>query len=368
LYFVGALIAAAAAGLYHPEALVLVAVICVAYVLVPMRSRRELLSMRTWLPLAPYAALGVGFVALHLFLRTDQPQQQYLFGWGGFAYENIARNMAMAGNPLGTNWSLVGSHAGNRDWAADLGNWRTLTPLLGVLLLSFYLLARERRRPAVGVLVLFWFYLSLVPISTSELLGTPARKLYAAGPAFGLAAAIAIVSIWDGLEAWFVTAGRRRGGVFPSVADDPPSRDNARGRRLPTGVPSALMVLVMVVFSVRIAHMTSPDSMGLETHNYGLTSSTEKALIDQIRATYPDLPKGSRLELLGLPPRLITRQGLTPRLRLAVEIYYDDVTVVAAYSEQEFVDNPAPPGTPTYRVNIHCVVKNITLLIYSATC
>jgi hypothetical protein len=180
--------------------------------------------------------------------------------------------------------------------------------------------------------------------------------------------AIAVVPIWDRLEAWYVTVRQRRERVSPSGPDYPAPRDNARERRLPTLVPAALVALVVVVFSVRIADMTSPDSMGLETHNYGLTSSSEKALVDQIRATYPGLPRGSRLEILGLPPRLIARQGIQPRFRLAVELYYDQVTVVGAWSEQEFLDHPPPPGTPTYRVTVHCDVRPLTLFMYTAAC
>jgi hypothetical protein len=128
------------------------------------------------------------------------------------------------------------------------------------------------------------------------------------------------------------------------------------------------MMLVIVVFSVRIAH-DQPRFDGPGDDNSGLTSSAERALVDQILAAYPDLPAGSRLELLGLPQRLIiTRRGIQARFRLAVELYYDHVTVVGAWSKQEFLAHPPPPGMPTYRVTVHCVVKRLTLQMYSVAC
>jgi hypothetical protein len=102
-------------------------------------------------------------------------------------------------------------------------------PLIGVLLLSFYLLAREWRRPSAGVLVVLWLCLSLIPISTSARLGTPARKRTPPDPPSAWHG-IAAVSIWDRLEAVRHRASTPE-RVSPSSPDDPAPRD-ARERRL----------------------------------------------------------------------------------------------------------------------------------------
>jgi hypothetical protein len=286
--------------------------------------------------------LAVGFLVLHLSFRTQETQQQELFRFSADFFRNFPGNIALAGNPLGVDSSTEVLRVGNRAWARDLGDWRTLAPIIGVVTVSVYLVAREWRRPSIGMLVVFWFYLALVPISLSPLLGALPRKAYIAGPPFALMLALAAVSIWDSCAALLA---RPNGAIQRAVYAGAPA------------VAGALIVVVMFALSFSIVHMTSDRFMAYETHYYGISSEDQAHLIGLIRDAYPAVPEGSRMDLRGLPPGLfIPATGkLEGRFIVALSLYYPNVGVVGSPDPAQIPEQPVlPRGTQPYVVVFEC--------------
>ncbi len=330
---------------FHPETAPVNVVICVAQLISRGPAIGRLLAPRTWAPLIPYAAFSVAFLALHFYIREQELVQMTHYKWGTHLVTNFLGNVAMVGNPFGPDSNLSKLYLeGNRSWATSFADPRTLLPIIGVCFMSLTLLATELRRPGVRLLVVVWFYVSLIPISTSPILEVTARKLYVAGPAFAL-----MLAMWLGLVLDWVQA------VLPRVC----SRigvEGVRERSVPLAwIGVVLGVVVAVFFAIRITHVTSPSFIAFETHNVGMTSETEKALIDEIEVQQPDLASGSQLVLFGTPLTLRTRWGLHPRFVAAVELYHPDVFVLGVWNLEELLALPGPvPGVPRSYVFYDC--------------
>ena len=328
---------------FHPETAPIIVVICVAQLISRGPAIGRLLAPRTWAPLIPYAAFGVAFLALHFYIREQELVQMTHFKWGNHLITNFLGNVAMVGNPFGPDSNLSKLYLeGNRSWATSFADLRTLLPIIGVVVMSLTLLAGELRRPGVRLLVVVWFYVSLIPISTSPILEVTARKLYVAGPAFAL-----MLAMWLGLVLdWLEAVAPRVRSRFVVV----------QKRAVPfVWIGVVLAAVVMGFLAIRIAHVTSPRFMAFETHNAGLTSETEEWLVDEIEVQQTDLASGSELVLYGLPLSLRTRYGLHPRFVAAVELYHPDVFLLGVWNLEQLRALPEPaPGVPRAYVFYDC--------------
>jgi hypothetical protein len=327
----------AMALLTHPETLAYLAVIGACCLLWPSTAVSSGRSVRTWLPIVPYVLLGVGFLVLHLALRTQETQQQELFGWSIKDIGNFFGNVALIGNPFGVDSSTETLRVGNRGWAEDFTDLRTLLPVIGVLVMSIYVVAREWRGPSAGMIAVLFFYVSLVPISLSPLLGALPRKLYLAGPGFALMIAVAAGAIWDDLSQRLTPIG-----VRPGVA---------------AILAGTLFALVLIVFSFRISQMTSDEFMAHETHYYGLSSDDQQQLIGLIRDAFPEMPGGSRLDVRGLPSSYFAPNdgSLEGRLRVALSLYYPNVRFVGSADPAVVPRQPImPAGATRFLVLLDC--------------
>ncbi len=344
-YQVPAFALAVVAAFIHPEAAHIIVVICVAQLLSRGPDIRRLLAPRTWRPLIPYAAFSVAFLGLHFYIREQELFQLTYYRWGTHLITNFLGNVAMMGNPFGpdstTSYLFL---AGNRSWATSFSDPRTLLPIIGVGVMSLTLLAAELRRPGPGLLVVVWLSVSLIPISVSPILEVTARKLYVAGPAFALMLAMWLGLVFDRAQAVVPHVHSRIGSGW------------VKERGVPLAwIGVALGVVVAVFFAIRIVHVTSPSFIAFETHNTGMTSETEKILIDEIEVQQPDLPRGSQLILVGLPLSIGKLWGPDPRFLAAVEFYHPDVFVIGAWSPEQVLALAEPePGVPRSYVYYDC--------------
>ena len=301
-YYGASFLALLIALLLHPESMTILAIMGLSFALLYPRRPGELWSARAWAPIVPHMVLGVFFFGLYLLVREDNFFQLTSFRIGPHIYENYLHYSALAGNPFG-----VGSTINLDNWetSIQLENWRTIVPIIGVLLISVYLLVTKRSHSRT--LAVLWFYLALLPLST-WLAGAQPRKLYVAGPAFALMIALTAVSFWD----WAAT------------------RRPVNGYRTPVLVflPLIAVGVFGFVLSLQTSQMIDPPHMARATLT-GLSGESYQEMVNQVRQTYPSLPEESRLDLVGQAVPILFG-ALDPRMVAAVRLYYGEIEVVGA--------------------------------------
>ena len=286
-YYGGSFAAFVLALLFHPEALVLTVLIVLAYGLLYARGTRDLRAVGPWLRLVPFVVTAIAYFQIQSWVRDHSLTQSVAFGFGPWFDDNYRRYLAMAIYPydLSTSFTYTSRH---------------LVATIAFLLISLTVGVAGPRRGHATTFVLYWFYLSLIPLSTF-ILGADARKLYTAGPSLAILLAMFGVILWD-----------------------------ARPRRLEswaTGLAVALVVALTVGTIWRANETQEP--IGSSTRNGRL-------LLDQVREQYPTLPSDSRLVLVDVPWTLVLF-GDT-RLQAALHIYYGDIEVRGFKSEEAFLD------------------------------
>ena len=286
-YYTASLAAFVLALLFHPEALMLTVLIVLAYGLLYARGTRDLLAVRPWLRLVPFVVTAFAYFQIQSWVRDNSLTQSVAFGFGPWFDDNYRRYIAMAIYPydLSTSFTYTSRHA---------------IATVVFLLISLTVGIAGPRRGRATTFVLYWFYLSLIPLSTF-IFGADARKLYTAGPALAILLAMFGVILWD-----------------------------ARPRRLEgwaTGLAVALVIALTAGTAWRALETQEP-----------IDSSTRdgRHLLDLVREEYPTLPSDGRLVLVDVPWTLVLF-GDT-RLRDAFRIYYGDIEVRGFKSEEAFLD------------------------------
>jgi 4-amino-4-deoxy-L-arabinose transferase-like glycosyltransferase len=312
VYWAASLVAMTAAILMHTETVSTVPILFVVFALVPQRDLKDLLSVQTWLPVIPHGIVGLGLVSLHAWIRAHSELQQMLFKWGSHVFEGTLDNLALAANPFSLD-------------VDDVALWRTVIAVVPLVAISAWLLWRERRRPGSGAAAVVWFYLTLIPLA-AFVLGPQPRKLYVVGPPLAIMLAIAAVAAWDRLR--------------------------ARDARYGAAIGYAAFAVLALTFSVRTWQVLDGDNLS-DVNRYGVSSASYRLMVDQIRETYPDIPEGRRIELVGVPQSMLPEGRLDNRFINAVQLYYGQVSVVGVSTLDDLP--PAPPGGPDrYRVYYEC--------------
>ncbi len=292
-YYIASFAAFVLALLFHPEALVLTVLIVLAYGLLYARGTRDLLAVRPWLQLVPFVVTAIAYFQIQSWVRDHSLIQAVSFGFGPWFDDNYWHYMSFVLYPFGLTTSSAYTS-------------RHLIATIGFLLISLTVGLAGPRRGHTTTFVLYWFYLSLIPLSTF-IFGADARKLYTAGPAMAILLAMFGVILWD-----------------------------ARPRRLEswaTGLAVVLIALLTVGTAWRALETQEP-----------IDSSTRDArqLIGQVREEYPTLSPDARLYLVDVPWTLVLFNDT--RLRDAIRIYYGDIEVRGFKSEEAFLDAKLEPS------------------------
>ena len=80
--------------------------------------------------------------------------------------------------------------------------------------------------------------------------------------------------------------------------------------------------------------------MAPAVHSLGTSSELYKAMVNHIRETYPTLPEGSRLDLVGPAVPMMFGQ-LRSQMIAVVQLYYGEIEVVGAKTPEGL---PPLPG------------------------
>jgi hypothetical protein len=200
---------------------------------------------------------------------------------------------------------------------------------MGISAAILWLLASRSFDLRLRVLVIGWFLLAIVPLSTFTL-GIQTRKLYVAGAPFALLIAMSAVSFWDWLS--------------PRLR--PFSMEALDVRYI--GLAAAALVIT-VGLPLRTWQVTDRPHMAVSTLTY-LDDQDYKTMIDQVRAKYPTIPDGERLELTGVPWPLLIFKILDTRMSDALLLYYN-VHVIGYGDPNSMV---FVPGPHKYVVNYTC--------------
>lgn len=161
---------------------------------------------------------------------------------------------------------------------------------------------RPERRPVI-VFAIVWYHASLflseLFLGDADPVPLMARKIYAAGPAIGILAGIAIETAWLRLHSI-------------TTADVKPILYSVLGM---------LAVLAIVVTFMRAGHMRDDiEPLAIASHDF----------LEDLQEAHPELPAGGTLYVAGAPLALQLFCDLAPDscyLPVSIELYYDDIAV-----------------------------------------
>jgi len=309
LGYIGSFLCVIFAMLLHPESIGAFGVMGLAYVLWRTDSVADLRSPRLYLPLVPHVIVGLAFLWLHQHIREQSEYQQLAFKFGPHMVRNYLAYVAYAGNPF--------------DPTGGTAHWRAALPIIGVGVTGLYVLFSKSFDYRSRLLVLVWFAIAFVPLTTFTLnLQDNTRKLYFPGPAFALLIAMAAVSAWD----WLVPRLRP---VNPQALD------------VRYVLVACAVLLVAIALPLRTWQITDKPYMAEATLT-SLDDEDYKAMTDQVRETYPTIPDGELLEVTGVPWTLLIFNMLDTRMSDALAIYYGDIAIIGYGDPASMAFNPVP--------------------------
>jgi hypothetical protein len=287
----GSFLAFVVAVLLHHSALTMAAVLP-AYAFLVAGTPREALRARSWFRFIPFAVFGVVLVGIHMWVREHLDlNQAFRFDW--HQYMNYARFLGKSLFPAFVA-PLPGASLLGEPWDGVL---RVLEGLASVaMIVVTFVLVSQRRLGYLGAFVVCWFYVALLPDSTS-VLGAHGRLLYMPGAA--LAILLVVFLLWA------------REALPPSAVSW-----TARGAPL-------LIIAVLLAASLLISR---------DIRDRGEVAAENQDFVHQLRGAVPSLEEDGVLYVVGAPANLVFR-GTETRLDALVELYYGEVEV-----------HPVPPG------------------------
>jgi hypothetical protein len=313
LLYLGSLLAFVTAILLHSAALTLAAVLP-AYVFLIARKPNEALSVRPWLQLAPFGIVSVALLGILVWVRTHLGvEEQFRFGW--HQYSIYGRYLGVAAFPI------FRLSSGLAEPLSGLLNSLEGAASLAMIFITVGLLT-QRRWQLLGIFVVWWFYVSLLPDST--LLYPPqGRVLYLPG------ASLAIL---------LVVALALAKATFPSSL-----------LRLGTRMAPLLLMATLVPAVLLALHYEQ---------SHARTAGESERFIQTLRGMYPSLSQGSALYVVGAPSSLTL---FDTYLVSAVQTFYGTVSTYAVTDKQataleNFGVAPSTGGGPPLNLDEHDVV------------
>ena len=268
------------AVLMHSAAITLVAVLP-AYAFLLSGKPRDALRPAAWLPFAPFVVTAIVMIGIQAWVRNNLGvEEQFRFGWH--------------------QYSLYGHYAGAALFpilVLDMDTWpagirAALNIIEGlaslVVIATGIFVATQHRRSLAGVLAFFWFLVALLPDSTL-LFSVSGRVLYLPGAAFAILLVAAIVLLKDMV----------------------PERHVSRAR--------------LVAATVLFLCLASAIALTVHAASSGQTAASNRAFINDLRESIPELEPNSTLYVTGAPLNLIVFDD--SRLIALVDLYYDQVEV-----------------------------------------
>ena len=254
------LVAYSAGLLHHQEIFLLPIPLVLWYVLTRCHSIKDVVRAETWLQFLPLAAITLVFLFVQGYNTSESGFDQFFrpttqaveFFLGSLAISVYPRNFVDVG------WSHL---------SIDI-----------VLVLVLGLVAWKRPQQRVILAVMTAWYAASLALSVvffggaagSAPLAVITRKIYSAGPALAIAAAVCLDALWSLIR---------------------------------PRIPQSLIVVPSVVLGIvalALAFEIKQDLVGPLAADARTNKSFYRALIQQ----YPQLPEGSVLYLAGTPPNL----------------------------------------------------------------
>jgi hypothetical protein len=252
-----------------------------------MKRPEEMLRWRGWLPFLPFWLVTIPWFLIQWHVR-DIYNMEGGFKLGWHMYGAFGQYFGFSILPiLPEDWNLLGLSGHDYRLA--------LLMVASVVVIGLLLLLLERRRwPYLGVFAVWW-YIAALALDTTGVLPAPAAQLYM--PGLSLAFFLVLAWVWgrDVLEEF-----------APQVL--------AIAAKL---APAALLIVFVAAIGLDLNHQDQSQKR----------SDVNRAFVTQLRDTYPSLPQGSRLFIIGVPFNLHVFNG--DAMEALVELYYGDVSAVA---------------------------------------
>ena len=264
----------------HSTAITLVAVLP-AYAFLLSGKPRDALRPAAWLPFVPFVLTAGVMIGIQAWVRTNLGvEEQFRFGW--HQYSLYGRYFGVALFPI----LVLDMEAWPAGIRAVLNIIEGLASL-GVIVIGTFV-ATQHRRSLVGVFAVFWLLVALLPDSTL-LFPAMGRVLYLLGAAFAILLVAAIVLLKDMV----------------------PERHVSRAR----------LAAVTVLFLC----LASAIALTVQATSNGQTAATNRAFINDLTDSIPELEPNSTLYVVGAPLNLVVFDD--SRLIALVDLYYDQIEV-----------------------------------------
>jgi hypothetical protein len=286
-WYVGSLVAYAAATLIHQEVIPWVAAFVAFYFLVRVARPTQAFAPSSWTILSPYLAIFAGAFALQSWATANTPVHEGAFDIGPHMLTHFKDFASASVYPTASGGSAA-------HFAAFIAMLLVLATLPGLA----YLAKRDAALPRAELFVIVWFLAALAPLLTVEgFFGVSVldRKLYAAGPA------LAILLVMFGASLFDLAPGR----VQPQVR----------------ALAGLLLVLALVGGMVQA---------GDNRDSFTARAAESERFVEAVRDTYPSLPEGATLYVVNAPGPLISFGDV--HLLSSIQAFYGRVD---AYSISE---------------------------------
>ena len=304
-WYTGSLVSYAASMFFHTETLSWVAVF-VAFFLVAPAFRNSRLQANRWLFLLPFIAIALGSYRLHSWILAHTPANEQVYHIGPHMFTNF-KNLA----------SLALFPVDDGETTAHFIAFVVLLLMMACLPLLAVLDKKRTAVPRTELFVLVWFLASLAPLLTPD--GNIwfsnhaiARKLYVAGPALSIFLALFGASLL---------------------------------RLSPMRLKRHVQLLATVLLLAALA--ASLVQAGDHREQVSTRASEWERFVQALQQTYPSLPKGSTLYIVGAPLQLSFGEF---HLVSAVQAFYGKVDVYAITEERALeLERSLDDGDHIYR-------------------
>jgi hypothetical protein len=293
LWYAASIASYLAAIFFHPKVAVVPVALAAYYFFVYSTDLRGLTSPRSWLRFTPYVAVAFFPLAANYWLRDQSVYWHGANGVGPHIYKNYVQYLRMALIP--DPW-LHGARLG----AVACGAWLSI----GLWLL------RDPRYRSVGVLALAWLVAAIFPLTTLTS-GAYNRELYVAGPAVALTLALFLVSVLDWLP-----------------------------KQAATNMLAFAVVVVLFALVSRRTIMNESAFAG--------NAAESRDFIERLRETYPALPRGTSVYVVGTPSSLHIFGDV--HLNALGQVYYGDIPFITVSEvDAEAIERSGQPNAFVFR-------------------
>jgi len=293
-WYVGSAGCYGASMFFHLETISWVAAFVAFFLLLDRGRRDPWFAPKSWLILTPFVALAAGSWALHGWILAHTPVHRGDYHVGPHMLTHF-KNFASA-----ALFPATSDHG-----VAHLVVFVILLLMMTTLPAMAYLRRRNAALPRAELFVILWFLASLAPLLTGDVdylfrIGVLNRKLYSAGPAL----AVFLVMYGTALLAL------------------PPARLQPHAKALLAVLAVPALVGGLIVARDNIGEVSA---RGMESERF----------VHALRETYPSLPEGSTLYVVGAPQTL-TAFGDTYLLS-SIQAFYGRVDAYGVTEEEALV-------------------------------